>query len=64
MRVEADRKVCEGHGFCEELAPTVFELDEDGKVTVIEPVLAPSHELDAEAAAATCPVRAIRLSTD
>ena len=30
MRVIVDRDLCEGQGFCEQLAPEVFQLDDAG----------------------------------
>ncbi|QXQ16000.1 ferredoxin [Skermania piniformis] len=55
-----DRERCEGHGFCEALAPDVFEVDDDGKSVA-------RGELDAETAQLvldSCPVAALRLAPE
>jgi sterol 14-demethylase len=36
MRVKVDFDLCQGHGVCEGEAPEVFELDDDGKLTVLQ----------------------------
>jgi ferredoxin len=30
MRVTVDFARCEGHGMCEQMAPAIFELDDEG----------------------------------
>jgi len=61
MRISVDVNRCEGHGMCEQMAPEIFELDDDG-------VLINHYEgqdLDgelvvaAERAAGSCPVAAL-----
>jgi ferredoxin len=61
MRISVDVKRCEGHGMCEQLAPEIFELDEDGNlINHYE-----GRDLDGELAAAaeraveSCPVAAL-----
>lgn len=62
MRVEADYGRCEGHGQCEERAPAIFALDDQGFLT---------HHYEGEdlpveleeagrGAVAVCPVAALR----
>lgn len=34
MRVSVDYHRCEGHGLCEEIAPELFQLDDDGELTM------------------------------
>lgn len=36
MRVVVDRTVCQGVGMCESFAPEVFEIGDDGVVTIDE----------------------------
>jgi ferredoxin len=36
MRVKVDFDLCQGHGVCEGEAPEVFELDDDGKLTLLQ----------------------------
>jgi ferredoxin len=63
MRVEVDRGRCEGHGLCEDRAPAVFQLDEDGELHhQFEGAELPAGlEAAAEAAVGVCPVAALRL---
>ncbi|MFE2719919.1 ferredoxin [Streptomyces mirabilis] len=35
MKVAVDRERCEGHGSCQETAPQVFEVAEDGTVRML-----------------------------
>jgi ferredoxin len=55
--IETDRDLCIGSGDCVDTAPAVFELDDDGKVRVIDP---DGADVDVIVdAAANCPVTAI-----
>jgi ferredoxin len=60
-RIQVDRGRCSGHARCLELAPDLFDLDDEyAAVSLRQPVTA--AELDqAERAAAACPERAIRI---
>jgi ferredoxin len=59
MKVQVDFGLCEGQAVCTGIAPSVFELREDGLLTVLQ--AQPPEELrDAvEDAAAACPLSAI-----
>jgi ferredoxin len=57
IAIETDRDLCIGSGDCVDTAPAVFELDDDGKVRVIDPDGASVDEI--VDAAANCPVTAI-----
>jgi len=62
MRIELDRPRCEGHGLCEEAAPKLMHLDDDGEL-VIDVAEVDGPELDAaKAAVRVCPVAALRLA--
>jgi ferredoxin len=50
---------CCGSGVCAELAPDVFDLDDDGFVVVLQEVPAAEQEAVARDAAAKCPTMAI-----
>lgn len=59
--VEIDRDRCHGHAICFMLAAEVFDVDDEGRGTVID--RDPSGELEEQvrAAAGRCPEGAIRL---
>lgn len=64
MRLVVDRPRCEGHGLCEEAAPGLMHLDDDGELVIGREEF---DERGAEAAAAgaavrVCPVAALRLA--
>jgi ferredoxin len=61
MRVVVDFDLCQGHGVCEGEAPEVFELADDGKLTVLQEN--PPEELreKVEKAAKYCPTMAVRI---
>ena len=63
-RVEVDRTTCTSLGICESLAPDVFEVGDDGELTVLlDPV--PADQLDAARdAVAGCPTGALSLRDD
>lgn len=60
MRITVDRNRCDDHGQCAIAAPTVFQMDDDGRLVYDE---APDDALraDVEEAADVCPVQAILL---
>ena len=58
MRVIVDRLKCQDHGQCCFAAPSVFRLDDAGKLQYVESP-PPSSRLDVEDAADVCPVQAI-----
>jgi ferredoxin len=61
MRIEVDRTRCEGFGMCEEVAPELYSLDEEGELRVREGELPAELEGLAAAGARVCPVAALRL---
>ena len=63
MRITVDRPRCEGHGLCEEAAPDLMHLDDEGELVLdVEEVAEGSPEAVAAAAATrVCPVAALRL---
>lgn len=62
MRVSVDLSRCEGHGLCEDVAPAVYELDDDAVVTLVHEEVPPELERAAEAGARVCPVAALKVS--
>ena len=61
MEVRVDFDLCQGHGVCEGEAPEVFEVDDDGTLTILQD--RPPEELrpDIERAVRYCPTGAISL---
>jgi ferredoxin len=62
MRIELDRPRCEGHGLCEEAAPALMHLDDDGELVLDVPELDDGDLAAATAAVRVCPVAALRLA--
>ncbi|OGN97311.1 MAG: hypothetical protein A2Z77_02530 [Chloroflexi bacterium RBG_13_51_36] len=59
MTVKVDRELCIGVGNCVVIAPTVFELDDQNKVVVLDPGSVDEETL--MEAAKSCPQNAIIL---
>jgi ferredoxin len=61
MQLILDQPRCEGHGLCEEAAPTLMHLDDEGDL-VLDVEQVEDQDLDAaRAAVRVCPVAALRL---
>ena len=63
MRIDADRDRCEGHGLCADVAPEVYDLDDDAVVVVRQETVPPELERTADAGARVCPVAALRVES-
>ena len=63
-KIVLDRPRCEGHGLCEEIAPDLMHLDDEGELILdVEELPEGSPELaDAGAAIRVCPVAALKLA--
>lgn len=59
--VELDRGRCEGHGTCEQIAPNVYRLDDEGELDILIHPLTDEVVKAAEAGARVCPVAALRV---
>jgi ferredoxin len=59
MRVVVDRDRCEGNAFCVNIAPQVFELDDDEYAVVITDPVPVEQETLVEQAIAACPRAAL-----
>ena len=59
--VDVDRDRCEGHGLCEQTAPEVYRLDDDGELEVLVEDVPAALVPKAEAGARVCPVAALRV---
>jgi ferredoxin len=55
--VDVDR--CQGHGRCNALCPEVFDLDEEGFVVLLTPVVGDAEAAEVREAERNCPERAI-----
>jgi ferredoxin len=62
MRILLDRPRCEGHGLCEEAAPSLLHLDDEGELVLDRDEVGPTDLAAANAAVRVCPVAALRLS--
>ncbi|MGV9712804.1 ferredoxin [Gordonia sp. NPDC003424] len=61
MKIILDRPRCEGHGLCEEAAPDLMHLDDDGDLVIDRDELTDDDIAEATAAVRVCPVAALRL---
>ena len=62
MRVTVDRARCEGHGVCEEIAPEVYRLDDEGELEILVDPVPAEQEQKAESGARLCPVAALTIA--
>ena len=60
-RIELDRPRCEGHGLCEEAAPQLMHLDDDGELIIDQPEVDDADLQSAQDAVRVCPVAALKL---
>lgn len=59
VRISTNRDRCIGAGLCVLTAPDVFEHDDDGLVTLLEPEPPAAREQDVRLAHQLCPARAL-----
>ncbi|MFE1071299.1 ferredoxin [Streptomyces sp. NPDC058783] len=62
MRIVLDRPRCEGHGLCEEAAPQLMHLDDDGELVLDREEFGETDATLAHAAVRVCPVAALRIA--
>ncbi|HUF99474.1 MAG TPA: ferredoxin [Ilumatobacter sp.] len=62
MKVTIDSALCNGHGRCYSLSPTVFDSDDDGTSHVIVEEVEGDLLAAARIAVANCPERAITIT--
>jgi ferredoxin len=63
MKLSVDLARCEGHGLCEEAAPELFRLDDQGDLDVLFDTAAEvpaGQETAAASAVRVCPIGALR----
>jgi ferredoxin len=61
IKAIAERSACCGYGICAEICPQVFQLDENGFVTVAVSVIPAGLEAQGREAAAACPQSALTI---
>ena len=61
MEIRTDIPACVGAGQCVVVAPKVFDVDDDGKVVVLDSHPAPQEHDNVRNAAAACPAFAIEI---
>ena len=64
MKVVVNRKRCEGFGSCQQAAPEIYQLDDDGNLFVSHDGedVPPEHEAATRRGARACPVAALLIS--
>lgn len=61
MEIVLDRDRCEGHGLCEQSAPQLYRLDDDGELEILRTEVDGELAEAARAGARVCPVAALSL---
>ena len=61
MRIEVDLDKCTGHGICESIADDVFEVQDDGTVSINDNQRPESDRERMQRAVTQCPAAALRL---
>jgi ferredoxin len=64
MRIVVDYDKCTGLGMCEAEAPDLFEVQDDGSLTVLIEKPDASHRDELEAAVESCPTEALSIVDD
>jgi ferredoxin len=61
VKITVDRDRCEGYGLCEEAAPSLVHLDDEGELIVDVDQVPAERVAEARDASRVCPVAALRL---
>jgi ferredoxin len=61
MRIIVDETLCEANGFCESLAPDIFEIGQSDVAHVVDGEVPEDRYIDVQAAVDQCPKAALRL---
>jgi ferredoxin len=61
FRVVVDRDLCQGHGVCENEAPTVFSVSKQGDLTVLDETPPDHVRPQVELAVKYCPTHALSI---
>jgi ferredoxin len=60
-RIVVNRDRCTGLGLCEDSAPGIFEIQDDGTMTVLVEFPPADRMIEVEAAVEGCPTEALRI---
>jgi ferredoxin len=61
MRITVNEARCEAYGFCEEKAPDLVALDDEGELEILVEDLDETQKEAAQQAVRSCPVAALTL---
>jgi ferredoxin len=61
MEVRVDRDLCEANGVCTEIAPEVFDLDDEDELVIHQPEPPEQMRDRVEQAVTSCPKNALSL---
>lgn len=64
MRIEVDADLCQGHGVCQDEAPTVFTVPKRGTVEIVDPTPGADEHAAVRAAIRYCPTRALSITDE
>lgn len=62
MRIILDRSKCDGLGMCEAEAPDLFEVQDDGSLTILDLTPTDDRRDEVEAACDACPTQALSIA--
>ena len=60
-KIEVDWGLCESNGVCMGIIPTVFQLEDDDTLTVLQDEVTPENEEQVREAVRQCPRQAISI---
>jgi|HubBroStandDraft_2_1064218.scaffolds.fasta_scaffold2597747_1 ferredoxin len=64
MRIIVDVDLCQGHAQCEDAAPDIFQVDDNGLLTVLVESPDESARARVEDAVRRCPAEALQIVED
>jgi len=64
MKIVVDRDLCQGHAACMGDAPEVFDVDDDGMMTVLQDTPPDSLRKEVELAVKYCPTGALSIQEE
>jgi ferredoxin len=62
VKAVIDLALCQGHGQCQEAAPNVFEVRDDGYAYLLVDAIPAAEEANARDGASRCPTEAIDIT--